>query len=149
MLLSLTAFGQPELVHATETQGESYIIGMDQTMAPFTFLDDDGKPSGLELEIFEAIAADQEIDFTYQNMSFSAALQALETKQIDGLLAGVAITPERAKVIDFSIPILEVGNQFAVKADSPYETVDDLQGATIAVKTWSTGLEIIQDMQEE
>ena len=77
MLLSLTAFGQPELVHATETQGESYIIGMDQTMAPFTFLDDDGKPSGLELEIFEAIAADQEIDFTYQNMSFSAALQLI------------------------------------------------------------------------
>ena len=149
ILLGLTAFGQPESVHATETQGETYTIGMDQTMAPFTFLDDDGEPAGLELEIFEAIAADQDIDFEYQNMSFSAALQALETKQIDGLLAGVAITPERAKVIDFSVPIIEVGNQFAVRADSSYETVDDLHGATIAVKTGSTGLEIIQGMQEE
>lgn len=128
MFLGLTVFGQPESVQATESSGETYIIGMDQTMAPFTFLDDDGEPAGLELEIFEAIAADQDIDFEYQNMSFSAALQALETKEIDGLLAGVAITPERAEVIDFSTPIIEVGNQFAVKADSEYETVEDLHG---------------------
>lgn len=149
LILGLTVSFQPETVHATETQGETYTIGMDQTMAPFTFLDDNGDPAGLELEIFDAIAADQDIDYVYQNMSFSAALQALETKQIDGLLAGVAITPERAKVIDFSTPIIEVGNQFAVRADSDYETVEDLKGATIAVKTGSTGLEIIQEMQEE
>ena len=149
MLLGLNVFSQPESIQATETQGETYIIGMDQTMAPFTFLDDNGEPAGLELEIFEAIAEDQDIDFQYQNMSFSAALQALETKQIDGLLAGVAITPERAEVIDFSTPIIEVGNQFAVKADSEYETVEDLHGATIAVKTGSTGLEIIQEMQAD
>lgn len=128
MFLGLTVFGQPESVEATESSGETNIIGMDQTMAPFTFLDDDGEPAGLGLEIFEAIAADQDIDFEYQNMSFSAALQALETKQIDGLLASVAITPERAEVIDFSTPIIEVGNQFTVKADSEYETVEDLHG---------------------
>ena len=136
-------------VEANEESEQHYIIGMDQTMAPFTFLDDNGNPAGLELEIFDAIAEEQGISYEYQNLSFSAGLQALETKQIDGLLAGVAITPDRAEVIDFSDPILEVGNQFAVRADSPYESIDDLRGATIAVKTGSTGFEIIQDMQEE
>ena len=149
LMIGFTTIGQADVVQANEADGKTYVIGMDQTMAPFTFLDDDGEPAGLELEIFDAIAEDQGINYRYQNMSFSAALQALETKQIDGLLAGVAITPERAEVIDFSTPIIEVGNQFAVRADSEYETVEDLHGATIAVKTGSTGLEIIQDMQEE
>lgn len=149
LFLGTTVLGEPNRVKAAEAEDETYIIGMDQTMAPFTFLDDDGEPAGLELEIFEAIAEDQDIQYEYQNMSFSAALQALETKQIDGLLAGVAITPARAEVIDFSTAFIEVGNQFAVRADSPYESIDDLHGATIAVKTGSTGLEIIQDMQEE
>ncbi len=129
--------------------GETYIIGMDQAMAPFTFYDDNGEPSGLEVEMFDIIAEEQGIDYEYQNFSFSAALQALEAGQIDGLLGGVAVTPERAEVFNFSDPILEGGNMVVVHEDSPYETLDDLRGETIAVKTGSTGMEIIQDMQDE
>ncbi len=146
-------FNIANTVHAQEGDREgseqTYIIGMDQAMAPFTFFDDNGEPAGLEIEIFELIAEEQGIDYEFQNFSFSAALQALETEQIDGLLAGVAVTPEREEVFNFSENILEVGNTFAVRSDSPYETINDLQGETISVKTGSTGLEIVQEMQDE
>lgn len=138
-----------DTVSAQEEDGETYIIGMDQAMAPFTFFDDNGEPSGLEVEMFDIIAEEQGINYEYQNFSFSAALQALEAGQIDGLLGGVAITPEREELYDFSDPILEGGNMIVVRSDSPYETIDDLEGETIAVKTGSTGMEIIQDMQDE
>jgi polar amino acid transport system substrate-binding protein len=147
--IGLSVFLSPISTEASEAQEEPYIIGMDQSMAPFTFLDDDGEPAGLEIEMFETIAEEQGFEYEFQNFSFSAGIQALETGQIDGLLAGVAVTPEREEVFDFSENILEVGNTFAVNADSPYETVDDLRGETISVKTGSTGLDIVQEMQDE
>lgn len=55
LFLGTTVLGEPNRVKAAEAEDETYIIGMDQTMAPFTFLDDDREPAGLELEIFEAI----------------------------------------------------------------------------------------------
>ncbi len=149
LLIGLSAFTPNYLAEANDSSGEPYIIGMDQAMAPFTFFDDNGEPAGLEIEIFDLIAEEQGFEYEYQNFSFNAALQALETGQIDGLLAGVAVTPAREEVFDFSENILEVGNTFAVRADSPYETIEDLRGETISVKTGSTGLDIVEEMQAE
>lgn len=151
VLAAFTAFNFSTDIQASETieESETYVIGMDQAMAPFTFYDDNGEPAGLEIEIFELIAEEQGLDYRFQNFSFSAGIQALEMGQIDGLLAGVAVTPAREEVFNFSDNILEVGNTFAVHTDSEYETVDDLRGETISVKTGSTGLEIVQEMQDE
>ncbi len=135
-------------VQAQESD-KTYIIGMDQTMAPFTYLDESGDPSGMEIEIFEAIAEDQGFNYEYRNFSFSAALQALQSNQIDGMLAGVAITPEREKQLDYSNIMFSFGNQIAVRADSDIEDMEDMYGKTIAVKAGSTGFEVIQDMQDE
>lgn len=147
LILFVTLLGAHN-VHAEETN-KTYIIGMDQTMAPFTYLDEDGNPAGMEIEIFEAIAEDQGFDYEYRNFSFSAALQALQSNQIDGLLAGVAVTPEREKELDYSNIMFSFGNQIAVRSDSEIEDMEDMYGRTIAVKAGSTGFEVIQDMQEE
>jgi len=149
LLVGFTSIFHPLTTEASEDSEETYIIGMDQAMAPFTFFDDNGEPSGLDVEIFDLIAEEQGIEYEYQNFSFSAALQALESGQIDGLLGGVAVTPEREEVFSFSDPILEGGNMIVVHEDSPFESLEDLRGETIAVKTGSTGMEIIQDMQDE
>lgn len=148
MIIAAVGITKPTMA-SNEVKGKTYIIGMDQTMAPFTYLDEDGNPAGMEVEIFEAVAKDQGFSYKFQNFSFSAALQALESNQIDGLLAGVAATPEREKKLDFSDPFYVFGNQIAVLADSDYEDLDDLYGATIAVKSGSTGMQIIEDMKDE
>lgn len=150
LLIGFVTLVNPQLVEAgSGTEDDPFIIGMDQAMAPFTFLDDNGEPAGLEIEMFEIIAEEQGFEYQFQNFSFSAGIQALETGQIDGMLAGVAVTPEREEVFDFSENILEVGNTFAVHADSDYETIEDLRGETISVKTGSTGLDIVEEMSEE
>ena len=129
-------------VIASGTEEDPYIIGMDQTFTPFTFIDVDGEPAGIEVDIVEAVAEDQGFHYQFQVFSFSAALQALESGQIDGMVAGMAVTPERAANFDFSTPYFSFGNQFAVPPESPIETVEDLHGATVSTKTGSTGLQI-------
>lgn len=139
----------PSGILASETNDDPYIIGMDQTFTPFTFIDVDGEPAGIEIDIVDAIAEDQGFDYRFQIFSFSAALQALESNQIDGMVAGMAKTPEREQSFDFSEAYFSFGNQFAVLPDSAIETVEDLEGATISTKTGSTGLIIAQEMAEE
>ena len=149
MLLIGTSILPTLRVDASEEQDEPFIIGMDQTFTPFTFIDLDGEPAGIEVDIVTAVAEDQGFDFEFRPFSFSAALQALESNQIDGMVAGMARTPEREQSFDFSESYFSFGNQFAVLPDSPIETVEDLQGATISTKTGSTGLIIAQEMQDE
>lgn len=147
VLIGLTSL--PNVIYASGTEDDPYIIGMDQTFTPFTFIDVDGEPAGIEIDIVDAVAKDQGFEYRFQVFSFSAALQALESNQIDGMVAGMAKTPEREQSFDFSEAYFSFGNQFAVLPDSPIETVEDLQGATISTKTGSTGLIIAQDMAEE
>lgn len=139
----------PNAIIASETNDDPYIIGMDQTFTPFTFIDVDGEPAGIEIDIVDAIAEDQGFEYEFQVFSVSAALQALESNQIDGMVAGMAKTPEREESFDFSEANFSFGNQFSVLPNSSIEEVDDLKGATISTKTGSTGLIIAQEMAEE
>lgn len=40
LMIGFTSIGQADVVQANEADGKTYVIGMDQTMAPFTFLRD-------------------------------------------------------------------------------------------------------------
>lgn len=48
---------------------------------------------------------------------FSAALQALESGQADGMIAGMTVTDERKKSYDFSDSYFDSGIQLAVKKE--------------------------------
>ena len=87
-------------------QGKKYIIAMDTTFAPFEFEDSQGNRVGIDVELLEAIAKDQGFEYEARAIGFDAALQAVESGQADGILAGCSITEERQKKMDFSTPLL-------------------------------------------
>ena len=60
---------QPNKLFAQE-----YLVGGDFDYAPFTFIDKTGKPSGLEIDVLEAIAASSDIKVNFQLSSWDSAL---------------------------------------------------------------------------
>lgn len=54
VLIGLTSL--PNIIYASGTEDDPYIIGMDQTFTPFTFIDVDGEPAGIEIDIVNAVA---------------------------------------------------------------------------------------------
>ncbi|KAF6600979.1 transporter substrate-binding domain-containing protein, partial [Paenibacillus sp. EKM208P] len=74
-----------------------YDIGTDTTFAPFEFEDVDGKFVGIDMDLLAAIAKDQNFEYTIKPLGFNAAVQALETNQVDGVIAGMSITDERKR----------------------------------------------------
>lgn len=126
-----------------------YIIGTDTTYAPFEFEDEDGDFVGIDMDILEAIAEDQGFEYELRVLGFNAAVQALESNQVDGVIAGMSITDERKESFDFSDAYYEAGSQFAVLADSEIESLEELNGETVAVKTGTTGFDVAERLSKE
>ncbi|GAA2028769.1 amino acid ABC transporter substrate-binding protein/permease [Yaniella flava] len=129
--------------------GEVYTIGTDTTFAPFEFRDPSGELVGIDIDLMKAIAEDQGFRVEFQSMGFNAALQALTANQVDGVIAGAGITPERQEVYDFSDPYFTGESTIATLEDSGVESWADLEGESVAVKTGSLSEEWAQEMQEE
>ncbi len=149
MIVTLVCVFIPITKGHAENQSETYKILTASDYAPFEFTDGTGKLIGIDIEILEAIAEDQNFDIEYNPMPFSSGLQALESDQADGMIAAMGITDERKNAFDFSDPYFEVGSMFAVKKDSDIESMDDLKGKKVATKIGSQGADIAARLQDD
>lgn len=142
-LLFMALSGVPYGTATTEAAPASekiYQIGTDTTFAPFEFQDVNGKYVGIDMELMEAIAKDQNFKFEIKSLGFNAAVQALEAHQVDGVIAGMSITAERKQKFDFSDPYFDSGVIMAVREDNNEVTkYEDLKGKKVAVKTGTEG----------
>ena len=78
-----------------------YSIGTDTTFALFEFPRCFRELVGIDIDLMKAIAEDQGFQVEFHSMGFNAALQALSSKSVDGVIAGAGITPEREETYDF------------------------------------------------
>ena len=73
-------------------------------------------------------------------MGFSAAVAALESSQVDGVIAGMSITEKRKLSYDFSAPYYDSGVVMAIRAsDNTIKSYADLKGKRVAAKTGTEG----------
>ena len=149
LLTLISTLFLPVSASAQETD-KTYIIGTDITFAPFEYKDAEGDYKGIDVDLLDAIAKDQGFNYELRPLGFSAALQALETNQVDGMIAGMSITPERQESFDFSEPYFESGVVMAVsKSNDDITSYEDLEGKTVAIKVGTTGAAFAQSIQEE
>ncbi|MFZ2100667.1 MAG: glutamine ABC transporter substrate-binding protein GlnH [Oricola sp.] len=119
---------------ASATAANEIVVATDTAFVPFEFMQD-GKYTGFDIDMWEAIAEELGLDYELRPMDFSGIIPALQTGQIDVALAGITIKPEREKVIDFSVGYYDSGFRLMVPAGSDVASWDDLAGKTLAVKT--------------
>lgn len=90
---------------SNEKENENVLrVGMDLSFAPFSYLDDDGNVAGFEPLVAEAFGEYLGMEVEIVNTDFSMLIPALETGDVDILIADMSKTDERAEKADFSIP---------------------------------------------
>ena len=134
---------------AAADDSETYVIGTDTTFAPFEFTSPEGDLVGIDMDLLRAIAEDQGFEVEIRQLGFDAALQALQSNQVDAVMAGMSITDERQQIFDFSDPYFTSGIQLGVLDASDIESLDDLDGETVAVKTGTQGQTFAEENQDE
>lgn len=122
-----------------DVAGQTFVIATDTTFAPFEYRED-GELTGIDMDLIRDIAAQQGFTVEIQSLGFDAALQALQSNQVDGVIAGMSITDERKAIFDFSDPYFDSGVQMAVaEGDTSITGYDDLEGETVVAKRGSEG----------
>lgn len=112
----------------------SYKIASDSSFAPFVFKGDNNQYTGIDMELIKAIAEDQGFKIEISNPGFDAALNAVQSGQADGMIAGMSVTDARKETFDFSEPYYTANTILAVKDNSQIQSYEDLKGQTVGVK---------------
>ncbi|CNH24001.1 glutamine ABC transporter periplasmic protein [Yersinia kristensenii] len=118
--------------HAAEKE---LIVATDTAFVPFEFKQGD-KYVGFDIDLWDAIAKKLDLKYTLKPMDFSGIIPALQTKNVDLALAGITITDERKKAVDFSDGYYNSGLLVMVKANNnDIKGEADLAGKVLAVKS--------------
>lgn len=119
------------------------VLGTNAEYPPFEFHNIDGGNDeivGVDIEIAKAVAQSLGVELEIKDMAFDGLIAALNVGEMDFVLAGMAGTEERAKVVDFSKPYSEQGQVLLVRAEDAekYTSVEDLKGIKIGTQLGST-----------
>ena len=119
------------------------LCGVKDSQPGFGFANPDGSFSGFDVEFCKAIAAAVLGDaskVTYVPGSAAARFELLASGMIDVLIRTTTVTAERdaARAVDYGPITFYTGQGFAVRADSPYNSTADMEGATICVQSGTT-----------
>ena len=106
---------------------------------PYEMTADDGSFEGIDIDVAAAIADKLGLELQVDDMDFDAALLAAQNGKSDMVMAGVTVTDERQKVMDFSDTYAEGIQSVIVPEDSDIASADDLAGKTIGTQRGTTG----------
>ena len=90
------------LAACSGSKGKTYKVGTEPTYPPFDTTNEDGDIIGFDMDLMKAIAKDQGFEVEFASFDFDALIPALKSDSADIVIAGMNITPERAKQVDFS-----------------------------------------------
>jgi polar amino acid transport system substrate-binding protein len=93
---------------------------------------------GYDVDFAKAIAAALGVKAAFVATNPANRIPLLQSARVDIIVADITITPERAQVIDFSIPYFLTGQQLLVPAASP-DKLDAYANARIGAVKGTTG----------
>ena len=121
---------------------ETLIMATNAEFPPYEFYEG-GEIVGIDAEVAAAIAEKLGMELSIEDMAFDSVISAVATGKADMGMAGMTITEDRLKSVDFSIPYATAVQAIIVNEDSDITSADDLfaEGAshTVGVQTGTTG----------
>jgi polar amino acid transport system substrate-binding protein len=109
-------------------------VGTDATFPPMEFVDN-GKRTGFDIELMEAIAKTMGKQIEWIDIDFKGLIPGLMSKRFDMAVSAIYITDERKKVVDFTDPYYAGGLVAMVKDNNAaIKKLTDLDGKKVSVQ---------------
>lgn len=140
--LAWTTFGAMPLAHADQLdniqQSKRIRISIDPAAPPYSSKDSTLAFAGSEVDVAELLAKDWGLQLEIIPTNPASRIPYLLTDKTDLVISTLSITPERAKVIDFSTPYSGIQVIIAAPRKLAITRFDDLVGKNVAVVRGST-----------
>jgi polar amino acid transport system substrate-binding protein len=116
-------------------------IGIDLGVPPYGMVDDKVQPTGLDVEVARMLAQDLGAELVLVPTVGATRIPNLQTSKADLIVSTLSITPERAKVIDFSVPYTPIQTIVAAPKSMNIKSMADLAGKTVKTSR-GTGMDM-------
>ena len=113
-------------------------IAVDLGVPPYGMTDDKMQPTGSDIETAKLLAKDWGLQFEHVPTTGAARIPALQTGKADLVISTLSITPERAKVIDFSKGYAVLRTVIAAPKSVSVKSLADLDGKTVGTVRGTT-----------
>lgn len=117
-------------------------VGLSGTQPPLNMKNRAGELIGLEVDLAEALAQSMNLEVRFVQMPFAELLDALESDEVDLVISGMTITPERNARVAFAGPYMVSGKSLLTRSreiadaaitatlNDPRRTFAALEGST-------------------
>lgn len=126
-------------------------VGTEITFPPFEFREQGSKEIiGFDMDLIRAIGKKLDMQVEILDMDFEALIPSVKRGNLNLVIAGMTITPDRQKIVDMSDPYYESGLVMVVsKGNSVIQKPEDLKGRVVAAQIGTTGEEKAKQLAGE
>ena len=130
--------GTGETTTGAEAAKETLVMATNAEFPPYEYHEGDAIV-GIDAEIAKAIADKLGMELKIEDVAFDSIIPGVQAGKYDMGMAGMTVTDERLKSVNFSDSYAKGVQVVIVKEDSDIKTVDDVKGKKIGVQTSTTG----------
>jgi arginine/ornithine transport system substrate-binding protein len=121
--------------HAQAPDWKKIRIGVEGAYPPFSEVGPDGKLKGFDIDIAMALCAEMKAECTLVPQEWDGIIPALQSRKFDAIVASMAITEERLKVVNFTSKYYNTPSRLVAKAGATLEaSAAGLKGKRIGVQ---------------
>ena len=120
------------------TQAKKIRISTDLAIPPSGMMDSSMNPTGSDVEVAQLLAKDWGLELEFIQTTGATRIPNVLTGKADIIISTLSVTPERAKVIDFSKPYAALQSVIGAPKDAPIKDWADLQGKSVTVTRGTT-----------
>jgi polar amino acid transport system substrate-binding protein len=129
---------------------DEWLIGT-ATTRPFVFYDEGGDLVGLDIDLATLIATRLGHTVRWVELPFAALIPALADGQVDVVLGGMYVTPEREAQVDFAATYARTGLVMVAGPGQSrrFDAIEDVENERVGVKLGATGQRLAQSLLDD
>lgn len=126
---------------------KSIRMGTEGYYPPFNYFDSAGVVKGFDIDIGNAICENMKVKCTWVTTDWDGIIPALNSNKFDTILASMAITEKRSKVVSFTRPYYYNSVRFVARKDLKLKGTmpKDLKGMAIGTQSGTQEVKILEN----
>ncbi|MCD7729932.1 MAG: basic amino acid ABC transporter substrate-binding protein [Oscillospiraceae bacterium] len=128
-------------------EADVLVMATNAEFPPYEFYSDE-EIVGIDVDIARIIAEDMGCELVIEDMAFDSIIDAVESGKADIGMAGITVSEDRLKEVDFSDIYAEASQAVIVKEGSDVTSLADLVGKRVGVQLGTTGDDFSENIED-
>ncbi|MFQ8433084.1 transporter substrate-binding domain-containing protein [Amaricoccus sp. W119] len=143
----MTAIATSALATAAIAQDKTLRMGTEGYYPPFNFFDSAGQIKGFDIDIGNALCEQMGVTCEWVPTDWDGIIPGLNARKFDAIVASMAITDERSKVVGFTNPYYYNGIRFIAAKDAGFGDAmpADLEGMYVGTQSATGEVDILEE----